>query len=534
MLDAALPLFLHVWPLTAAQRAALFESRDPFLLSIYLGLPALGLVVASAGAARNASWRLLALLEALTLLAALGRHTPVFEALVWIVPPLRAVRYPVKAMTLAAFCWALLAGFGVDVWRAGFTSARLRRAVVAVMAVAALVAGLAAATLAFRANEWGPRFLAAPSALVSFALVLRPHAQRLAASAAAAGLIALLAWRARSPRAASWTAAAAVVIAAADLVWSQRGVHATAPASFYSYRAPVASAILGEPHGRVYTYDYFIAGAARKHLHRDAGLVLDHPEQWPYPWAGALALRTYAFPTVIGAWGLESAFDRDPTALYTASAMQLAARLREVEDTPAHTRLLRLGGVTHVVALHTAGLEDLVPAGTFEGPFPEPIRLFRVPDPLPPTFAVGAARVADDRAALEAVLDETFDPRRVVVLPSGEPRDVRPGFAGESRIVERRPDRVRLETSLSSDGYVVLLDGYDPGWKATVDGHPVPVQRADFAFRAVAVPAGVHQVEFLYRPATLAWGAALSALALAGGAALFAAARARRRRPLET
>jgi hypothetical protein len=336
------------------------------------------------------------------------------------------------------------------------------------------------------------------------------------------------------PRRPTLWAALAAALAVAELAWVHRGLNPTAPATFYAYRAPVASAILAEPHGRVYTFDYFIAGSARTHLGREAGFVFARREEARFPWAGALALRSYAFPTVIGAWGLESAFDRDPTALYGPYAMTLAARLRAVEATPAHTRLLRLGGVTHVVALHGGGLEDLEPAGTFEGPFPEPIRLFRVPDPLPRTFAVGTTRVADGAAALDALTDATFDPRRMVVLDSGAPREAGPAFAGQSRVVERRPDRVRLEARLGADGYVVLLDGYDRGWAATVDGRPAPVLRADYAFRAVAVPGGLHQVELVYRPSRLVWGAALSALALALGAALWAAARMRGRRPTET
>jgi len=320
-------------------------------------------------------------------------------------------------------------------------------------------------------------------------------------------------------------AAAAVFVAAADLVWAHRDLNPTAPPAFYQYRAPVASAILGEDHGRVYTFDYFIAGAARRHLGRDAGFVLARPEQMRYAWEAALALRTYAFPSVIGAWGLESAFDRDPTALYGPQAMRLAARLREVEGTPAHLRLLRLGGVTHVVSLHSAGLEDLVPAGTFESLFPEPIRLFRVPDPLPRTMAVGGARVADGPDALDAILDERFDPRREVVLPEGAARESPVGFEGGSRIVTRRPDRVRIEARLSADGYVVLLDDYDPGWSARVDGRPARVLRADVAFRAVSVPAGRHQIEMVYRPRSLPWGAAVSLLALAAGLSSLLVAR---------
>ena len=76
-----------------------------------------------------------------------------------------------------------------------------------------------------------------------------------------------------------------------------------------------------------------------------------------------------------------------------------------------------------------------------------------------------------------------------------------------------RHDRVRIAADLERPGYVVLVDTYDPGWKATVDGRRAPVLRANAAFRAVPVGAGRHVVEMVYRPLSVIVGAALSAAA---------------------
>ena len=57
-------------------------------------------------------------------------------------------------------------------------------------------------------------------------------------------------------------------------------------------------------------------------------------------------------------------------------------------------------------------------------------------------------------------------------------------------------------------------DGYDPGWRASVDGRPASVLRANVAFRAVAVSAGRHVIEMVYRPPLPMAGLVLSGISL--------------------
>jgi uncharacterized membrane protein YfhO len=130
------------------------------------------------------------------------------------------------------------------------------------------------------------------------------------------------------------------------------------------------------------------------------------------------------------------------------------------------------------------------------------------------------------------LVDARFDPRREVVLPEGEPRPTRASFQADVQVVSYRPDRVRLTTELGADGFVVLADAFDPGWKATVDGRHAKVLRANEAFRAIEVPAGRHDVELVYRPRSVAVGLLVGALTLVASAAWGAvSARSRRSGP---
>jgi len=135
--------------------------------------------------------------------------------------------------------------------------------------------------------------------------------------------------------------------------------------------------------------------------------------------------------------------------------------------------------------------------------------VFRVPGSLPPVYAAGRARVADDDAAVPLLLSEDFDPTSEVILASGPPGGS-PARIGSVRLLDTRPDRIVVEADLDDDGWLVTLEGYDPDWRASVDGRPVPVQRANLAFRAVPVPAGRHVVEQRYLPGSIGRGLAVS------------------------
>jgi uncharacterized membrane protein YfhO len=74
--------------------------------------------------------------------------------------------------------------------------------------------------------------------------------------------------------------------------------------------------------------------------------------------------------------------------------------------------------------------------------------------------------------------------------------------------------RAVLNARLACAGYVVLADPFYPGWAADIDGSPTTVYRAYGALRAIHVPAGEHTMEFVFRPASVYWGGALTGAGL--------------------
>jgi hypothetical protein len=382
-----------------------------------------------------------------------------------------------------------------------------------------------------KAEDWGSAILFRATSPRSFTAILAPTARSLALTAAfATAMLALVVLRARRPGRLAWAAGA---LALADLLSVHNHLNPTAARELLTFRPLALDTVRPRPFMRTYVYDYFEAGKAPRYLgHLSAYLTSTPQEDWPVVWLDALALRTSLFPSVLGSWNIEIAYDRDRLDLYPLPLGMITDALREVEGTPLHTRLLRLGAVEYVAALHRQGFEGLTPVAAFPTLFVEPLFVFRVPDPLPRTYAVGTARRADDLLAeLRALAEPSFDPTREIVLPAGPAGPPAAMFSGQSRILEFRPDRVRLEAELSAPGFVVLVDAHDPGWRATVDGAPAELLRANVAFRAVAVPSGRHVVEYLYRPASITGGLAVSGAALLAAVAVAAAEARRRARP---
>jgi hypothetical protein len=119
--------------------------------------------------------------------------------------------------------------------------------------------------------------------------------------------------------------------------------------------------------------------------------------------------------------------------------------------------------------------------------------------------------VANPAVRLQKLASPEFNPRTVayVELPVGLP----PSCRGTADIVEEIPTRVKVAVNMETVGLVVLADLWDKGWRAYLNGKPVPILIANHAIRGVVVPAGRATLEFRYEPASFALGLRLAALA---------------------
>jgi hypothetical protein len=177
-------------------------------------------------------------------------------------------------------------------------------------------------------------------------------------------------------------------------------------------------------------------------------------------------------------------------------------------------RILGLLNVRQVLSPFRAKVRGLQPSGNDEG-----LHLYDVPDAFGRAFLPPETRVATDREAFAALRRPGFDPGRVALvapLPAGTrlppPRPA--GSWAAVRFLSEGPERAELSTTASAPSLLVLTRTWDSGWRARIDGAPVPVLRAHLALLAVIVPAGEHRLEVSYEPASFRIGLGLSAAGL--------------------
>jgi len=150
------------------------------------------------------------------------------------------------------------------------------------------------------------------------------------------------------------------------------------------------------------------------------------------------------------------------------------------------------------------------------------VNIYRNTKVLPRAFIVHKSlSVPDHEQAFAAIHRADFDPATTVVVEEGRTLDADTIGTSEVHIVSYTNNEIELEASAAKPGYLVMSEVYYPGWKVTVNGEPAELKRANYAFRAVFLPSGVHRVRFYFQP--MSWRVGLlcslctwTALAIAG------------------
>ena len=137
--------------------------------------------------------------------------------------------------------------------------------------------------------------------------------------------------------------------------------------------------------------------------------------------------------------------------------------------------------------------------------------------------------------ALAILSDSAFDPHTTAVVETAVLSEAQKTaqdlgvIPASATITKDIRNQIVIQTEKVADGLLVLSDNYYPGWRASVDGAPVEILRANGTMRAVKVPAGSHLVSFVFAPAAFFASVYVSVAAAAATlAALILSIRRRR------
>ena len=111
-----------------------------------------------------------------------------------------------------------------------------------------------------------------------------------------------------------------------------------------------------------------------------------------------------------------------------------------------------------------------------------------------------APRFMDSASARRVLVEGKFAPDREILLEESV-RDQMKGQSDPTAKIEGlqfRTHEIGFRTVSSVPCLVSIANSWFPAWKAEVNGVPTPVIKANVAFQAIEVSAGVHQVRFWY------------------------------------
>ena len=442
------------------------------LVLVFLALIRTGKYLVTGGALRSAGRRttagvpavgliIFAVLTLFTLLLALGRTTPVFYFIWTWVPGAKLFRYPTRFMVLATFGLAILAAYGWQIIEEKIIKSDYNKH-------------------------------AAAYRLLSLPLIV-------------------------------------VIIISADLCLTQWRVHQTADQKWWFKDLKTAEFL--QKNLGLYRYYSFGTTNLKYSTARDLALQRQAQELLPANFNLFYQLSTNNFQSgilpetqIILGKAVKNRTQFDPKSLslilnddfLKILSLQgvkylLSDLLLEHKDLQLVLTVNLDAQLTHIIPQVTAGGVEIKEIPT------KNVYVYENKKVMPRAFLVGSLVQAGEN--WEKIDLSQADFSRTLFLPdqTQTPESLKDSKfkSGEAKITSYSDERVEIKTDSNTASFLVLTDSFYPGWQSTVDGANTPILRADYSFRAVAVPKGQHTITFSYQPQSFKTGLKISLVSLA-------------------
>lgn len=231
--------------------------------------------------------------------------------------------------------------------------------------------------------------------------------------------------------------------------------------------------------------------------------------------------RRIMHPNVSAVYGIESIDGYDP--LYLANwnkfvsvwqsqnpDASLSPFNRIVTPQKIDSKLVDLLNIKYVLTF------DEIENSNFEKVFTEgQTKIYQNKNVLPRAyFASEVVGAKSDQEEFTKLLDPDFDLKKMAT--SQEFKFPKQELTAKVSFESYQDQNLTLSAQTDRQAPLILTNVYYPGWKAYIDGQPVPVNKADFMFQSIIIPGGSHKIEFKYQPDSFYNGVYLSLAAVVG------------------
>ncbi|HEU4632399.1 MAG TPA: YfhO family protein, partial [Flavisolibacter sp.] len=133
-------------------------------------------------------------------------------------------------------------------------------------------------------------------------------------------------------------------------------------------------------------------------------------------------------------------------------------------------------------------------------------QVYTNPDALGAAWFVQGLKYETTPAAVMNALT-SFNPKDTAILFTADKNLVSTAAQRDSsaniRLIKNDNDIVTYQSNATSNGFAVFSEVfYDKGWKAYIDGKETPIIRTNYVLRGLSVPAGQHEIRFVFHPAS--------------------------------